>query len=89
MPLPIPRLQKVSPLAHGRPYAARRPTGLKKHPQAYRFQSHLSPGKRSHLIVIEQARIHGVEISFREHARIGVPVTLFSLVVLFAWIAVT
>lgn len=45
-------------------------------------------GSIANLIVIEQARIHGVAISFREHARIGVPVTLFSLVVLFAWIAV-
>lgn len=43
-------------------------------------------GSIANLIVIEQARLYGVEISFREHARIGVPVTLFSLLVLVAWI---
>ena len=43
-------------------------------------------GSIANLIVIEQARLYGVEISFREHARIGVPVTLFSLLVLLAWI---
>lgn len=46
-------------------------------------------GSIANLIVIEQARRHGVEISFWEHARIGIPVTLMSLLVLFAWIAVS
>jgi hypothetical protein len=36
--------------------------------------------------VIEQASIFGVEISFREHARVGIPVTLFSLTVLGLWV---
>jgi Na+/H+ antiporter NhaD/arsenite permease-like protein len=45
-------------------------------------------GSIANLIVIEQARCYGVAISFREHARIGLPVTLFSLLVLLAWIGV-
>lgn len=44
-------------------------------------------GSIANLIVIEQARPFGVVISFKEHAKIGVPVTLFSLAVLAAWIA--
>ncbi|RJX29545.1 MAG: anion transporter [Desulfurivibrio sp.] len=39
-------------------------------------------GSIANLIVIEQARKQGVYITFREHARTGVPVTLFSLLVL-------
>ena len=38
-------------------------------------------------IVIEQAAACGVTISFRDHARVGIPVTLVSLSVLAAWIA--
>ena len=38
------------------------------------------------LIVIEQAAACGVNITFREDARVGVPVTLASLAVLAAWI---
>jgi hypothetical protein len=38
------------------------------------------------LIVIEQAAACGVHITFRDHARVGVPVTLASLAVLAAWI---
>jgi Na+/H+ antiporter NhaD/arsenite permease-like protein len=45
-------------------------------------------GSIANLIVIEQARRYGVAISFREHARIGVPVTLMSLLVLIIWIVV-
>lgn len=45
-------------------------------------------GSIANLIVIEQARLQGVAISFREHARTGVPITLFSLGVTLAWIAV-
>jgi hypothetical protein len=37
--------------------------------------------------VIEQAAACGVAISFRDHARVGIPVTLVSLAVLAAWIA--
>lgn len=44
-------------------------------------------GSIANLIVIEQARLQGVRISFRDHARVGVPVTLLSLLLLLAWIA--
>jgi len=43
-------------------------------------------GSIANLIVFEQARFYGVEITFRGHARIGLPVTAFSLLVLWAWI---
>ena len=39
-------------------------------------------------IVIEQAAQLGVGLSFRDHARVGIPVTLFSLAVLAAWILI-
>ena len=39
-------------------------------------------GSIANLIVIEQAKKMGVTITFREHARTGVPVTIFSLLVL-------
>jgi Na+/H+ antiporter NhaD/arsenite permease-like protein len=42
-------------------------------------------GSIANLIVVEKASEHDVVISFREHARIGIPVTLFSLLVLVAW----
>jgi Na+/H+ antiporter NhaD/arsenite permease-like protein len=45
-------------------------------------------GSIANLIVIEQAAACGVNISFRDHARVGVPVTLASLLVLAGWIAV-
>jgi len=43
-------------------------------------------GSIANLIVIEQAKRYGVEISFREHAAVGIPVTLCSLAVLIVWI---
>jgi Na+/H+ antiporter NhaD/arsenite permease-like protein len=43
-------------------------------------------GSIANLIVIEQAAACGVDISFRDHIRVGVPVTLMSLAVLAAWI---
>ncbi|MFZ7111664.1 MAG: SLC13 family permease [Desulfatiglandales bacterium] len=43
-------------------------------------------GSIANLIVIEQAKQYGVEITFREHARVGIPVTVFSLLVLMGWI---
>lgn len=43
-------------------------------------------GSIANLIVIEQAKTYGINISFREHARVGVPVTLVSMMVLLAWI---
>lgn len=42
-------------------------------------------GSIANLIVVEKAAGHGLGITFREHARIGIPVTLFSLSVLVAW----
>ena len=42
-------------------------------------------GSIANLIVIEQAAHYGVAISFKEHARTGIPVTLLSLIVLMAW----
>jgi Na+/H+ antiporter NhaD/arsenite permease-like protein len=42
-------------------------------------------GSIANLIVIEQASRHGVVISFREHARAGIPITILSLIVLMAW----
>lgn len=46
-------------------------------------------GSIANLIVIEQARAQGVTVSFREHARSGVPITLVSLgiTVVWAWLA--
>jgi Na+/H+ antiporter NhaD/arsenite permease-like protein len=45
-------------------------------------------GSIANLIVIEQAAACGVTITFRDHARVGVPITLVSLSVLAAWIRV-
>ena len=42
-------------------------------------------GSIANLIVIEQARQCGVRVGFREHARVGVPVTLLSLGVTVLW----
>jgi Na+/H+ antiporter NhaD/arsenite permease-like protein len=46
-------------------------------------------GSIANLIVIEEAGAHGVSLSFREHARYGVPVTLASLGLLALWIGIT
>jgi len=43
-------------------------------------------GSIANLIVIEQASIYGIKISFKEHAAVGIPVTLFSLAALLIWI---
>ncbi len=43
-------------------------------------------GSIANLIVIEQARGLGVTLTFREHARAGVPVTLVSLAVVVLWV---
>lgn len=43
-------------------------------------------GSIANLIVIEQARNCGIHIGFKEHARVGIPITLFSIVVLIFWI---
>jgi Na+/H+ antiporter NhaD/arsenite permease-like protein len=45
-------------------------------------------GSIANLIVVEQAATEGVVISFKEHAKTGIPVTLCSLLVLVGWIAI-
>lgn len=45
-------------------------------------------GSIANLIVIEQARGCGVVLTFREHARVGIPVTLLSLAATALWVAV-
>jgi len=45
-------------------------------------------GSIANLIVIEQAAVLGVRISFREHAVVGVPVTILSLIILMSWIGI-
>lgn len=44
-------------------------------------------GSIANLIVVEQAGAMGVRLSFGEHARIGIPVTLVSLLILVAWLS--
>lgn len=43
-------------------------------------------GSIANLIVIESARQYGITLSFREHAKTGIPVTIISLVITIAWI---
>ncbi len=45
-------------------------------------------GSIANLIVVEQAWAMGLKVSFAEHARIGIPVTLVSLLILLLWIGV-
>ena len=49
----------------------------------------ITVGSIANLIVIEQARGCGVTLTFREHARAGIPVTLASLGVTLLWLLVT
>ena len=44
-------------------------------------------GSVSNIIVVQQAREMGIKISFRDFARLGIPVTLAALAGLLAWIA--
>lgn len=44
-------------------------------------------GSVSNLIVVQQARALGIAISFRDYARLGVPVTLVALLGLLGWTA--
>jgi len=44
-------------------------------------------GSIANIIVVEQARLLDVRIGWREHARIGIPVTLITLAVAAAWLA--
>jgi Na+/H+ antiporter NhaD/arsenite permease-like protein len=43
-------------------------------------------GSVSNIIVVQQARELGINISFRDFARLGIPVTLAALAGLSAWI---
>ena len=43
-------------------------------------------GSVSNIIVVQQAREMGIKISFRDFARLGIPVTLAALAGLFVWI---
>ncbi len=45
-------------------------------------------GSIANLIVVEQAATEGVVVSFKEHAKTGVPITLCSLLILVGWIAI-
>ena len=43
-------------------------------------------GSVSNIIVVQQAREMGIKISFRDFARLGVPVTLAAIAGLLAWV---
>jgi Na+/H+ antiporter NhaD/arsenite permease-like protein len=43
-------------------------------------------GSIANIIVVDAASRHGLTISFREHARTGVPVTILSLLVAAGWL---
>ncbi|MCX8043291.1 MAG: anion transporter [Desulfobacterota bacterium] len=45
-------------------------------------------GSIANLIVIEAAQPYGIHIGFKEHARVGIPVTMISFMVLLGWIGV-
>jgi len=45
-------------------------------------------GSIANLIVIEQAAHFGVQISFRDHAKAGVPITMASFAVLYLWMSI-
>ncbi|MFN2357839.1 MAG: anion transporter [Desulfotignum sp.] len=42
-------------------------------------------GSIANLIVVEQAQAHGIRISFLQHAAVGIPVTIASLLILTGW----
>jgi Na+/H+ antiporter NhaD/arsenite permease-like protein len=44
-------------------------------------------GSIANIIVVDQAAAHGVPIRWRDHARIGVPVTFVTLAIAAAWLA--
>ena len=45
-------------------------------------------GSIANLIVFETASAYGVKISFKEHARVGIPVTILSLIITALWISI-
>jgi len=42
-------------------------------------------GSIANLIVAERASPYGIAMTFKEHAVVGIPITIFSLMVLFLW----
>ena len=46
-------------------------------------------GSLANMIMIRQAQEHGVIISFWRHARLGIPITILSTLILVAWILIT
>ncbi|MBN2753013.1 MAG: anion transporter [Rhodospirillaceae bacterium] len=44
-------------------------------------------GSMANIIAVDRAAASGVEVSFRDYARIGVPVTVFSLMGAYVWLA--
>jgi Na+/H+ antiporter NhaD/arsenite permease-like protein len=54
---------------------------LNSHATFYGFNRSIA-----NLITFEQAKQYGIKIGFVEHARVGIPVTLLSLIVTFLWI---
>ena len=45
-------------------------------------------GSIANLIVVEQAKHFDIRITFMQHAVVGIPVTLASLLILLGWIAI-
>jgi Na+/H+ antiporter NhaD/arsenite permease-like protein len=45
-------------------------------------------GSIANLIVADQAAAHGVRLGWKEHARVGIPVTLVTLAIAAAWLAI-
>jgi Na+/H+ antiporter NhaD/arsenite permease-like protein len=45
-------------------------------------------GSIANLIVIEGAKEYGINITFKEHARVGIPITLVSILITLLWIAI-
>ncbi|MCA9019580.1 MAG: hypothetical protein KDA74_05530, partial [Planctomycetaceae bacterium] len=43
-------------------------------------------GSVANIIVVESARLAGIKIDFRTHARVGVPVTIITLLVAWVWL---
>jgi Na+/H+ antiporter NhaD/arsenite permease-like protein len=45
-------------------------------------------GSIANLIVIEQASAFGINLTFKKHAAVGIPVTVVSLALLIVWIGI-
>jgi Na+/H+ antiporter NhaD/arsenite permease-like protein len=44
-------------------------------------------GSVANIIVVEAAKAHGVSIDWKTHAKVGVPVTIVTLAIAAAWLA--